>query len=62
MSFGVGEYVIRQGDMGDKFFIVVEGQLVAEKKDESNTLLIQRESKMWCITTRLETTSGRLPW
>lgn len=31
MSFGVGEYVIRQGDMGDKFYIVVEGQLVAER-------------------------------
>ena len=29
MNFGMGEYVIRQGDMGDKFYIVVEGQLVA---------------------------------
>lgn len=40
MNFGVGEYVIRQGDMGDKFYIVVEGQLVAERTNESNTIFI----------------------
>lgn len=32
--------MIRQGDMGDKFYIVVEGQLVAERTNESNTIFI----------------------
>ena len=28
-----GEYIIRQGDVGDKFYIVNEGRLAAIKKD-----------------------------
>ena len=31
-SYNPGEYIIRQGDIGDKFYIVVEGKLVAERK------------------------------
>ena len=32
-KYGPGEYVIRQGDTGDKFYIVVDGKLVAERSD-----------------------------
>jgi len=32
-TFNPGEYVIRQGDIGDSFFIVVTGKLVAERKN-----------------------------
>jgi cAMP-dependent protein kinase regulator len=32
-TFNPGEYVIRQGDIGDSFFIVVSGKLVAERKN-----------------------------
>lgn len=28
-----GQYVIRQGEQGNKFYIVIEGNLVAEKKE-----------------------------
>jgi CRP-like cAMP-binding protein len=28
-----GQYVIRQGEQGNKFYIVLEGQLVAEKTE-----------------------------
>ena len=32
------QYVISQGDTGNKFYIVMQGQLVAEKKIEGNEL------------------------
>lgn len=36
-SYNPGEYVIRQDDIGDKFYIVVEGKLVAERKSISSS-------------------------
>ena len=32
-KFQAGDYVVEQGGAGDKFYIVVEGKLVAEKFD-----------------------------
>ena len=61
-SYNPGEYVIRQGDMGDKFYIVVEGKLVAERKATPGiTRLIQVPTQKWSTTTRKETTSARSP-
>lgn len=37
-TYSPGEYVIRQGDIGDRFYIVVSGKLVAERKAESTPL------------------------
>lgn len=31
-----GEYVIKQGETGNEFYIVIEGTLVAEKKKEDD--------------------------
>jgi CRP-like cAMP-binding protein len=28
-----GQYVLKQGEQGSKFYIVIEGKLVAEKKE-----------------------------
>ncbi len=36
-KYAPGEYVIRQGDTGDKFYIVVDGKLVAERTDNGGT-------------------------
>lgn len=35
-TYNPGEYVIRQGDIGDTFFIVVSGKLVAERKNNES--------------------------
>lgn len=38
-TYNPGDYVIRQGDIGDSFYIVVNGKLVAERTNgESNSL------------------------
>ena len=31
MSVGAGKYIIREGQIGDRFYIVGKGSLVAEK-------------------------------
>ena len=31
VKYDAGDYVIRQGDFGSEFFLVIEGNLVAEK-------------------------------
>lgn len=35
-KFEEGKYVIKQGEKGNKFYIVLQGQLVAEKSDHVN--------------------------
>lgn len=35
-EYKANEYVVKQGDNGDKFYIIAEGKLIAEKTDESN--------------------------
>ena len=32
-SYSKGEYIVKQGDLGDKFYIVAEGNLIAEKEE-----------------------------
>ena len=61
-SYNAGEYVIQQGDIGDKFYIVVEGKLVAERRaSPSNFSFIQLLTPKLCTTTRKEITLERLP-
>lgn len=33
-ELGANEYVVKEGESGNKFYIIAEGQLIAEKKDE----------------------------
>ena len=35
-QFEAGQAVVRQGDRGDKFYLIEEGEAVAKKKTESN--------------------------
>lgn len=59
-SYNAGEYVIRQGDIGDKFYIVVEGKLVAERKVTPGTkFVIQLLMPKPSTTTRKVTISER---
>jgi CRP-like cAMP-binding protein len=30
-----GSYVVKQGEQGDRFYIIAEGKLIAEKKEGS---------------------------
>ncbi len=30
-TYSKGDYIVKQGDSGDKFYIVTEGKLIAEK-------------------------------
>jgi CRP-like cAMP-binding protein len=30
-SYSKGDYIVKQGDSGDKFYIVAQGKLIAEK-------------------------------
>lgn len=32
-EFQAGSYIVKQGDQGDRFYIIAEGKLIAEKKD-----------------------------
>lgn len=32
-EFQAGSYVVKQGDQGDRFYIIAEGKLIAEKKE-----------------------------
>jgi len=36
-TYNPGDYVIRQGDIGDSFYIVVSGKLVAERRSGEST-------------------------
>lgn len=38
-EFEAGEYVVRQGESGDKFYLIAEGNLIAEKKETPNSSL-----------------------
>ena len=39
-TYNPGDYVIRQGDIGDSFYIVVTGKLVAERLSGERTSFI----------------------
>lgn len=39
-TYSPGEYVIRQGDIGDRFYIIVSGKLVAERKNADSIKFI----------------------
>ena len=32
-EFAAGSYLVKQGDQGDRFYIIAEGRLIAEKKE-----------------------------
>jgi len=32
-EFSQGSYIVKQGDQGDRFYIIAEGKLIAEKKE-----------------------------
>jgi len=32
-EFSAGSYIVKQGDQGDRFYIIAEGRLIAEKKE-----------------------------
>ena len=36
-EFEAGEYVVRQGESGDKLYLVGEGQLIAEKQETATS-------------------------
>ena len=35
-EFSAGSYIVNQGDQGDRFYIIAEGKLIAEKKEGSS--------------------------
>jgi len=37
-KYEAGQYIIKQGEQGNKFYIVLEGQLIAEKLETSYEL------------------------
>ena len=36
-EFPSGSYIVNQGEQGDRFYIIAEGKLIAEKKEGSET-------------------------
>lgn len=38
-EFPAGSYIVKQGDQGDRFYIIAEGRLIAEKKEDSKGLI-----------------------
>lgn len=35
-EFSAGSYLVKQGEQGDRFYIIAEGKLIAEKKEDSS--------------------------
>lgn len=38
-EFASGSYIVKQGEQGDRFYIIAEGKLIAEKKETPNAEL-----------------------